>query len=102
WAERVIGYQTFSRGLARQIVHTRRAGRTFWHLSFSRKILIVMATWFFVIMPLSYVVPRPHYVEVTDDNAVHYLEDGHTVMYLIHAVDLFNRSQTREYMNEDA
>jgi len=49
------------------------------------------------------VVPRPQYVQITDDNAMDYEPGANntmTVRYLIHAVDLHSGGAHREYQNE--
>lgn len=101
WRRRHLKYAEISRPLGRVVYETHRAGVRFWHFSFPRKLLVVVLAFFFVVLPLSYVVPRPHYVQLTDDNAVNDYSDGR-VVYLIHAVDLVTHGKTREYKNENA
>lgn len=102
WGRRQLAYEAAARPVARHILITRRAATTFIHWSFPHKLFAIIATFFFVIVPLSYVIPRPHYVQVIDDNAIEYGENNRPTRYLVHAVDLFDMDQTREYENERA
>jgi hypothetical protein len=102
WDQRYAAYVEFARPVAIHYLAAARACRRFWHWSITRKAFAVLITGFFVAIPATYVVPRPHYVQVTDDNAIHYEHDGAKVYYLVHAVDLMDRGVTHEYENEDA
>lgn len=102
WAGRIRAYDRVARNAAGHIVNAQRATRTFWHWPIGRQVFSLGVALIFIGVPLLYVIPRPHYVQVTDDNAIHHSEDGKKVIYLVHAVDLFDRDKTREYMNEDA
>ncbi|MGE0040885.1 MAG: hypothetical protein AB7H88_05340 [Vicinamibacterales bacterium] len=102
WDQRFAAYEQLARPLARQYLALRRATRRFWYWTLTRKAFVVLLVGVFVGIPGMYIVPRPHYVQVTDDNATHYENDGTKVYYLVHAVDLFQRGKTREYENEDA
>ncbi|MGE3276989.1 MAG: hypothetical protein AB7O67_17900 [Vicinamibacterales bacterium] len=85
--------------------HWRGAGygwRMFWHWHIGRKLLAVITVALLIVLPWFYFIPRPYDVQVTDDNAIDYQSDGQIVRYLVHAVDLNERNQTREFMNEDA
>lgn len=90
------------REAARLASSVRSGSRTFWFLSFERKLVSAFVVALGVGIPAVFLVPRPHDVRVTDDNAMHYTEGGGRVVYLIHAVDLAHPGQTREYVNEDA
>lgn len=102
WRGRAVAYRRMSHGIAAQLVGARRATRTFWHWSVGRQIFALVVSAFLVGIPLSYVIPRPNYVQITDDNAIQYEFDRNQVTYLVHAVDMFNPRKTREYLNEDA
>ena len=102
WRSRVVAYRRMSRGMAEHYIGARRATRTFWYWSVPRQLFAVALAGLLVAVPLAYIIPRPHYVQVTDDNAIHYTDDGQKVMYLVHAVDMFDKGQTREDINEDA
>lgn len=102
WDQRQRAYVEFARPMAIHYLAAERALRRFWHWSIPRKAFAVLVTGLFVAIPAMYVVPRPNYVQVTDDNAMHYEHGGEKVYYLVHAVDLFERGVTREYENEDA
>lgn len=101
WQRREILYEELSRPLARGFIEARRVTHRFWHFSLPRKALIAVVGFFLVIVPGMYVVPRPNYVQVIDDNALNHSENGTKVEYLIHAVDLFDGDKTREYRNEN-
>lgn len=101
WAGRVRAYDRFARIAAGHIVGAHRATRTFWHWHVVRKAFALAVAAVFIGVPLLYVIPRPNYVQITDDNAIHHENDGTKVMYLVHAVDLFDKSEPREYINED-
>lgn len=102
WDQRYAAYVEFAQPVAIHYLAAERSFRRFWHWSLTRKAFAVLVTGFFVGIPAMYVVPRPHYVQVTDDNAIHYERDGAKVYYLVHAVDLVDRGVTHEYENEDA
>jgi hypothetical protein len=102
WRSRVVAYRRVTRGLAEQIVGARRATETFWRWTFARQAFALAVAALMLGIPLAYVIPRPHYVQVTDDNAIEYRVGTEKVIYLVHAVDLFDPTQTREYINEDA
>jgi hypothetical protein len=100
WDERVIAYGAVMRPLARGYVRAKEGLRTFWYWHLLRKAVALTFAFVIVGIPAMYLVPRTHYVQITDDNALHY--EGTQVMYLVHGLDLFNPGKTREYMNEDA
>lgn len=102
WGRRVHAYQGLATTAATHFVGARRATRTFWHWSIPRQAFALILALAFVGVPLLYVIPRPHYIILTDDNAVHYEDEGKQVKYLVHGVDLFDQSTPREYLNEDA
>ncbi len=79
--------------------------RSFWHYSFARKTLVVVLTFFLVFVPATYLVPRPHLVQILDNNVLNNQagpQGAHLVGYLIHAIDIDDPTHTREYMNENA
>jgi len=79
--------------------------RCFWHYTIARKMLVVVMTFFLVIVPVSYLVPRPHTVQILDNNVLNNQAtplSGSSVGYLIHAIDTDDPSHTREYVNENA
>ncbi len=81
------------------------AARSFWHYTIARKTLVVVLGFFFVLVPLSYLVPRPHTVQILDNNVLNNQSsklNAATEGYLIHAIDLDDPTQTREYANENA
>jgi len=100
WAQRLVVYEDVMRPAGRHYVRVRRATRTFWHWHLSRKLTALLFAFFTVVTPAAYVIPRPQYVQITDDNAIHTDESG-KVMYLVHTLDLFQPGKTHEYMNED-
>jgi hypothetical protein len=102
WAGRVHAYDRIARTAALHLVAARRSTHTFWHWTVVRKLYAITVAFVAFGIPLMFVVPRPNYVQVTDDNAVHYEDNGQKVTYLVHGTDLFDKSQTHEYRNEDA
>jgi hypothetical protein len=102
WDLRLEAYEELARPLARHLIGARRATRTFWHWSPSRKAFTLMVTGWLVVVPGLYVVPRSHDVQITDDNAVAYDKKTSKTTYLVHALDLHAANTTREYLNEDA
>ena len=102
WDERLAAYDDVARPIARNLLGARRATRTFWHWSFPKKALSLVAIGAFVIVPGLYVVPRPNEVQITDDNAVEYDKITNKTTYLVHALDLHIDGKHREYLNEDA
>ena len=103
WNTRLVAYENVARPVARHWVKSQEATRTFWHWSIGRKATALLLAGFFVGIPMTFVIPRPQYVQITDDNAVHYDQenDAARVTYLVHATDLDDRGKTREYRNED-
>ena len=101
WQERVSHYRELARPVARGYVAVRDVIIEFWRWSPGYKVAAVAATFFLVVIPGSYVVPRPHVVQIIDDNVLdhHNVADG-TVRYLIHAADLKEPGRLREYQNE--
>jgi hypothetical protein len=100
WYRRHGTYSLFVHPIASHYVVVQRASRRFWHWSALRQMLAVAAALVFIVLPGLYIVPRPHYVQITDDNVIDHHQGQ--VRYLIHGVDLFEPGQTREYMNERA
>lgn len=100
WDQRLLLYADVARPVARHIVIARAAGRRFLHWRLVRKLSAVVITGIFVGVPLVYIVPRPHEVQITDDNALSH-DDG-DLKYVIHALDLRDPTRHREYENEYA
>jgi hypothetical protein len=101
WANREETYRQVARPLAARYANASRAGTTFWYWSIPRKAMSGLLVLMFVVVPGLYIVPRPNYVQMIDDNSIQY-EDSGTTQYLINAVDLFDTGLTREYVNETA
>jgi hypothetical protein len=81
------------------------AVRSFWHYSVPRKTLVVVMGFFLVFVPASYLIPRPHTVQILDNNVLNNNSNGasaNSAAYLIHAIDIDDPSHTREYINENA
>lgn len=100
WRRRELFYAELARPLARGVLEIKRSGARFWHLTLARKAVVAIMGFFFVFVPGMYVVPRAHYVQVTDDNAINHRTNG-AVEYLVHARDMDNPGKTREYRNEN-
>lgn len=103
WAERTGHYRELARPVARGYVAVRQVMVEFWRWSPGYKVAAMVATLFLVVIPGLYVVPRPHYVQILDDNVIehHNAPDG-DIRYLIHAADLHQPGKLREYENERA
>lgn len=105
WDRRDEWYRDIARPMGRYLADLHLGGLRFWHFTIPRKLTVVVAGFFLFVLPLSYVIPRPHYIQLLDDNVIDY-GSGSTpeqrLRYLVHAVDLFDPQQTREYLNEDA
>ena len=81
------------------------AARCFWHYTIPRKGLVIVLTFLLIIVPGSYFVPRPHTVQIIDNNVLNNRASAlsaNSVGYLIHAIDTDDPSLTREYINENA
>jgi hypothetical protein len=100
WNSRLVLYREIAQPLAFNLVIARRGLRTFWHWHIWRKAFALLIFGVFIGIPASYVIPRPHDVQITDDNALSH--EGGQTRYLIHAVDIDNPDRTREYENEIA
>lgn len=100
WDSRLLLYADAARPVARQYVAARFAWRRFWYWGVMRKLSTVLVAAFMVALPLVYIIPRPHEVQITDDNAMSHT-DGE-IRYLIHALDLHDPSDHLEYENEYA
>jgi hypothetical protein len=101
WHARVLAYADVTRPIARHYVSSRVAVRRFWHWGVARKFSTMLVIPLFVLLPLAYVIPRPHEIMITDDNALSHT-DGDQLRYLIHAIDLNDPTVFREYENEFA
>jgi hypothetical protein len=103
WRERMGHYRELARPVARGYVAIRDAFVEFWRWSPGYKLAAVVSTAFLVVIPGSYIVPRPHLVQIIDDNVIeHHNAPNGTLRYLIHAVDLKSPGKLREYENERA
>jgi hypothetical protein len=103
WANRDRTYLTIARPLARAIVTVQETLIRFWHFNFAKKVFTLVLAFWTIFVPGLFIVPRPHYVQLINNDAIDYGSGGATdVRYLVHAVDLFDPSNTREYMNEPA
>jgi hypothetical protein len=99
---RLAAHDEIVRPLQKHLKRTGRAAAHFWHWSFFRKAFTVVAVFWLVIVPALYIIPRPHHVQITDDNALVYDASANQTTYLIHALDLSAHNKTREYINVDA
>ncbi|MEY4094015.1 MAG: hypothetical protein RLZZ53_1214 [Acidobacteriota bacterium] len=100
WNQRLLLYADLARPVGRQLVAWSHSARRFWHLPLFHKLVAAVVSLGFVFLPLAFLVPRPHEVQITDRNSFSHA-DG-SLRYLIHAVDLRDPSRTREYENEYA
>jgi len=100
WFERMLALDAVVRSFRRHAANTRSGLRTFMWWSIPRKGFALVFFAAFVFVPALYVVPRPNLVQVIDNNAIQYTDNGRTVRYVINAVDLHNPAQIQEYLNE--
>jgi len=100
WDSRMLLYADVTRPLARHFVAVRFALRRFWNWTLMRKLSTVLISAVLVGLPLAFIIPRPHEVQITDDNALSHA-DGE-LRYLVHALELDDPSSHREYENEYA
>jgi hypothetical protein len=101
WQDRTMVYRDMARPVARGFVAIRSGMVEFWRWSPGYKLASVITTLALVVVPSMYVIPRPHLVQILDDNVIeHHNPPGGSVRYLIHAVDLNNPKKLREYENE--
>jgi hypothetical protein len=100
WRRRHGSYSVFVHPVASHAAMMRRSTQRFWHWSLPRKLVGLMAAAAFIALPGLWVVPRPHYVQIVDDNVIDHHQGQ--VRYLVHGVDMFKPGQTREYQNERA
>jgi hypothetical protein len=98
WNRRDLVYERFKTPVARNYLASRHAVGRFWRWGMGRKLAFLIATLFLFVLPLAYVVPRPIYVQVVDDNAINVDSDGVT-RYLVHGVGLYNL-KTYELRND--
>lgn len=101
WDLRLVAHDELIWPLERHLKRTGRAAQRFWHWSFVRKVVTLVAVFWLVCVPALYIIPRPHHVQITDDNALVYDSSTNKTTYLVHALDL-SANKTREYINEDA
>ena len=102
WDDRLVVYRRTSRSLARHYIVTRRSLLRFWHWTVPKKSFALLCVAIFIGVPALFVLPRPHEVQIVDNNAIQYSEDGSQVFYVVHAVDIDDPGHTREYVNETA
>jgi hypothetical protein len=100
WDSRMLLYADVTRPLARHFVAIRFSVRRFWHWTLMRKLSTVLVSAVLVGLPLAFIIPRPHEVQITDDNALSHA-DGE-LRYLVHALELDDPTRHREYENEYA
>jgi len=104
WARRSVWYYEAARPLARGWLAVRGTTVRFWRWHPVMKLAALAATVLFVGLPAIYLVPRPHYVQILDNNSFSNPggAEGRDVHYLVHAADLFRPGKYREYENERA
>jgi len=101
WQDRTAVYGDLARPVARGYLSIRSALVEFWRWSPGYKLASIITTLALVVVPALYVVPRPHLVQILDDNVLeHHNAPNGQVRYLIHAADLNRPGKLREYQNE--
>jgi hypothetical protein len=85
------------------IILIREGIYTFWSLSFSRKVVVLVIPFFLVIGPLGFIVPRPQEVEIVAINSIRdNISTAGNASYVILAKGFDGPNDFRQYVNEDA
>jgi hypothetical protein len=101
WGRRTEYYRDMARPVAKTWIATRGSVLSFWHWNAARKLAALLSIAVFVVLPGMFVIPRPQYVQITDDNALDHNTNNARIRYLVHTVDLF-KGKHREYRNDRA
>lgn len=103
WKKRATHYHELARPIAGGVLALRQMLVQWWHWSTGYKFFALVVGVLFIGVPMMYVVPRPHTVQILDDNAIeHRNTAGGNVRYLIHAASLSDPGTLHEYENERA
>lgn len=98
WGRRDLVYERYSTPFARSYIATRDATQRFMHWHFGRKLMFLTVAVFLFGIPMMYIIPRPIYVQLIDDNAINVDSEGVT-RYLVHGVGIYNH-KTYEMRND--
>jgi len=75
----------------------------FWRVSVSRKMILLVTTFLFVVIPLGYIVPRPEFVRIEDKNSIaDNVARAGNESYVILATGFDGPDDFRQYVNKDA
>lgn len=103
WRQRATHYHDLARPIVRGSIALRDMGVRWWHWSPGHKVLALVVGFAFVAVPFTYIVPRPHLVQIIDNNALeHHNTKAGQVRYLVHAASLTAPGHLQEYSNERA
>jgi hypothetical protein len=103
WRQRATHYHDLARPIVRGTVALRDMMVRWWHWSPGHKLLALVVSLVFIGVPVTYIVPRPHLVQILDDNVLeHHNVPNGQLRYLIHAASLTDPGQLHEYTNERA
>src|SRR5690606_16798852 len=81
----------------------RHMTRTWWRWSPGHKVMALAFGIAFIGVPSLYIVPRPHSVQILDDDVLEYHNTpSGEIKYLIHAASISNPGKLHEYINERA
>ena len=75
----------------------------FWRVSVSRKMILLITTFLFVVIPLGYIIPRPEFVTIEDKNSIaDNVARAGNESYVILATGFDGPDDFRQYVNKDA
>jgi hypothetical protein len=75
----------------------------FWRVSISRKIILLVTVFSFVMIPLGYIIPRPEYIRIEDTNSIaDNVAKAGNESYIILATGFDGPDDFRQYANKDA
>jgi hypothetical protein len=103
WRQRATHYHDLGRPIARGAVALRQMMVRWWRWSPGHKVLALVFGAVFIALPFAYIIPRPHLVQILDDNVIEYHNTPPgQLRYLIHAASLSTPGKLYEYINERA
>jgi hypothetical protein len=78
--------------------------QSFWHYNVERKVIALLMSMALVVLPGMFIVPRPHSVQILDNNSLNYADSKigqSNAGYVVHGIDLDDPETTHEYINEN-
>jgi hypothetical protein len=94
----------FSWPLKRLLQPVPQALQSFWRYNIERKVIALLMSMALVVLPGMFIVPRPHTVQILDNNSLNYADfkiGQSNAGYVVHAVDFDDPEITHEYINEN-